>query len=192
MKLKQAFNQLAYQLIYPAVLGSIIFDLADPFRAMTEVRIVGFFICLCFIVDYLHMTLNLCKDGVSPHKYGAAVDILIALLFCLSYFSLSRTTVPDFDESLLKTYLLYSLGYIFLANLVILIYEMPMKEEMNFNIIEYIPLIVSGSGLVVLFYSPLEDSLHVLFASLLIIFVTYTYRVIKPNYNPNKDENFDT
>jgi hypothetical protein len=191
MKLKQAFNQLAYQLIYPAVLGSIIFDLADPFRVMSEARIVGFLICLCFVVDYLHMTLNLCKDGASPHKYGAAIDILIALLFCLSYFSLSRTTVPEFDPDLLKTYLLYSLGYIFLTHLVILIYEMPMKGAINFNVIEYIPLSVSFSGLILLFYRPIEDSLHILFVSLLIILVAYTYKVVKPSYDSNKEGHLD-
>ncbi len=188
MEIKQAFNQLAYQLIYPAVLGSIIFDLADPFRVMTEVRVVGFFICLCFIVDYLHMTLNLCKDGTSPYKYGAAIDILIALLFCLSYFSLSRTTIPDFDENYLKTYLLYSLGYISLAHLVILLYEVPMNKIRNINIYEYIPLGISCTGLFVLFYSSKQNAIHIVFISLLAILITYTYRVIKSSHLHNKEE----
>ncbi|MBO1255389.1 hypothetical protein J3L16_06795 [Alteromonas sp. 5E99-2] len=188
MDTKRAFNQLAYQLIYPAVLGSIIFDLADPFRVMSEVRLTGFLIGLCFVVDYLHMTLNLCKDGSSPYKYGAAIDIVIAFLFCLSYFSLSRTTVPEFDDNLLKTYFAYSLGYIFFAQLLILLYEAPLKTILKLNISYYIPILISASGLIGLTFSNKENSIHILFASLFLTLATYSYRVFISSREHNRKE----
>jgi hypothetical protein len=187
METKKAFNQLAYQLIYPAVLGSIIFDLADPFRHFSQLRVIGFLICLCFIIDYLHMTLNLCKDGTSPLKYGAVMDIVIAIFFCLSYFSISKATIPDVQPLELEKYLQYSLGYIAVAQILIIIYEIPLKKGSSISKVDYMPLCISGIGLSAIFFIPVNLSIHIVTITIFFIFISYTYRVIETSRQPKRD-----
>lgn len=132
------------------------------------------------------MTLNLCKDGTSPLKYGAIADIIIAIFFCLSYFSISRATVPDVQPLELKTYLQYSLGYIAVAQILIIIYEIPLKKESTVSKVDYVPLYISGLGLAAIFFVPITLSVHVATITIFLTFLSYSYRVIEESRQSNR------
>lgn len=175
---KKAYSQLAYQLIYPGVLGSMVFDLADPFRDFTVTWFCSLLIACCFVIDYLHMTLNLCQDGTAPHKFGPVLDIVIAILFCLSYFSLSRITVPDFHSEQTLYYVGLCLGFLWMAHALIMIYEMPIKGMPS--LLDSTPICLSSMGVGILFWAgSAENAVNIAFVTSLIILVTYTLRVFK-------------
>mgnify|MGYP001195302244 CR=1 FL=1 len=176
MELKRAFNQLAYQLIYPAVLGSIIFDLADPLREFSETRFVGFIIGFYFIIDYLHMTINLCDNNESEHKYGGLIDIIIAFLFCFSYFSLARTTTGTPDLTSINTYYLYTLIFISLAQILIILYEIPKNGVCIMRRFEYYPFMVIIIAVLLLMVYP-KNPLYVLLPCTLIFTCLHLYKI---------------
>jgi hypothetical protein len=176
MESRKAFSQLTYQLIYPAILGSIIFDLFDPFRSFTTVRVVSLLIGILFVVDYLHMTLNLCKDGTSELKYGALADMVIAFLLCWSYFALAKTTGDKFTGHSVDYYKI-SLGLVLVANFFILLYEKFLDKELFF--INIIPMFFSIIGFFALFLFSSSYALAILIVSMFLIVTSYTYRVIK-------------
>lgn len=176
MESRKAFSQLTYQLIYPAILGSIIFDLFDPFRSFDTVRIVSLLIGISFVIDYLHMTLNLCKDGTSELKHGALADMLIAFVFCWSYFALAKTTSDKFTGDPVIFYKI-SLGLTLVAHLFIIIYEVILIKKLL--IINILPLIFAVVGFVSIFLFPNSCALSILIISMLLVVVSYAYRVMK-------------
>lgn len=173
MDKQKAYSLLAYQLIYPGVLGSMIFDLADPFRDFSWIWLCSVVIALCFVVDYLHLTLNLCADGTSPLKHGPWMDALIAILFCISYFSLSHAST---DRNIdLEKHVLTSIGVMTFVQILIVIYDyLHFKRT---SIIDYVPVAICILGFIAL-YSLVTDSLVILFCAYASLLCAYVYRVI--------------
>lgn len=102
-----------YRLFYPGVLGSMIFDIAEPLRPFQLARIGLLSIAIAFIVDSLHMTVDLNaeeSDEAKPFLDGA-----IAFSFCFAYFALTRVTALSADESRFPFYCGLSLLLLALA-----------------------------------------------------------------------------
>ena len=177
MQFDQALSKLAYQLIYPGVLGSMIFDLADPFRGVSMIWGCSLLIALCFVVDYLHLTLNLCPDGRATHWLQPIGDIVIALLFCLSYFAIARTAVSDFpaDQILLSAQV--CLALLLSAHVLIVVYDFFMQKLRG--LLDFAPMIASAGGLSVLVLHPEAYGVYLVTgASLAAVLASYILRIV--------------
>src|SRR4030042_3495461 len=91
-KLKDNLGRsLVYDLFYPGVLGSMIFDIFDPLRPGKIYKIPLFVIAITFMTDFFHMTNNLKAQTNQNSKpliniLKKSTDAIIAAMFCLSYF----------------------------------------------------------------------------------------------------------
>jgi len=132
------------------------------------------------------MTLTLCNEGESKHKYGGILDISIAFFFCFSYFSLARTTSTASDLNTFNSYYLYTLIFISIAQLMILLYEIPKENEPTLGIIEYSPLTTSLVGMIALCFSHPKYSLGILLITLLVSLSLYMCKVWQSSHKKVK------
>jgi hypothetical protein len=99
-----------YNLFYPSILGSILFDYVDPVRFGDIDRLFLFPVLLAFVIDYWHM-----KNNIHAHtgsRWGfRIVDIGVTLLFLVSYYTFSHaftksppsnTFPPQYEGLLLR------------------------------------------------------------------------------------------
>lgn len=184
----KVYSHLAYQLIYPGVLGSMIFDLADPFRDFSLIWVISLLISVCFVVDYLHMNLNLCEDGTAPHKFGPFVDIIIAFLFCISYFSLSHAGVQDKVAVPIDSYI-NCLLFLSIAHLLIILYEVPITKTVP-RTIDMIPILPPILGGIFLKF-PIGniDPIHTVLVSVAAMLIFYCIRTF--NYKGSEKLAYD-
>nr|WP_321441763.1 hypothetical protein [uncultured Hyphomonas sp.] len=145
---ERAFSQLTYQLLYPGVLGSMIFNLVDPLRGFSPAWLCSIIICMCFVLDYLYLTLHLLPSGKAPNVAQAASDLVISLLFCCSYFAIARTSAEFVSEEMILASAKLSLGFLLSAQSVIFMYDVVFKKSKRF--IDFFHLMGSFSGLVFL------------------------------------------
>lgn len=177
MSKENAFSRLAYQLIYPGVLGSMLFDLADPFRDPSLIWLCTLLIALCFIVDYLHLTLNLLPEGSAPHSFQPFMDIIIALLFCVSYFAIARAATPDVNSPPQTLNVIIALFLLMIAHALIIIYDLLVDQIKGF--IDFVPLICSTTGVVLIISISTPKTLFWLTSIILgVILITYIIRII--------------
>lgn len=158
------FFTLAYKLIYPGILGSMIFDILDPLRENPFYDGCNIFwtffgpdrraqICLIFIfmLDFVHLFSDLRKISDKLYKgfnFLPIFDITIALFFCISYFSLAQVRG---DNPILKlsTLCIVSLTFLSLAFLCIYLYERHFTKDKTLpNVILIAPLGCSLAGIV--------------------------------------------
>jgi len=181
VKIEKAYSQLAYQLIYPGVLGSMIFDIADPMRSFTTVTFISVLIALCFVVDYLHMTLNLCEDGVPSHKAAPFIDICIAFLFCFSYFSLSKTGIDNSSGGTVEAFL-RCLGFLLLGQAFIIFYEL-MINSWSFgrlDKLDVVVFIVILLGIISVYLNTSSfESVHIVLGTISMMTLMYLYRTFR-------------
>jgi hypothetical protein len=91
------WKDLVYSLVYPGILGSMIFDIVDPLRDPNLVRLSLGMIVGIFVIDYWHMKNNLRRFHSS---YPLVVcDLLIAGCFAASYYALTKITGKDFPAA---------------------------------------------------------------------------------------------
>ena len=161
----------------------MLFDLADPFRDPSLVWLCTLLVTLCFIVDYLHLSLNLLPDGRAEHAFQPFLDILIALLFCVSYFCLARINeLPNEqtgnivkDNAVLNA--TASLFLILIAQALILIYD-SLLEEVD-GLIDYLPIIFSLLGTVMMVSIGNDDNVFWLTAIFILsILFSYIFRIV--------------
>ncbi|HBE71389.1 MAG TPA: hypothetical protein DDW52_24850 [Planctomycetaceae bacterium] len=90
----RVWSGFAYDLLYPGVLGSMIFDLLDPLRLASPLQLALLAIAVTFAVDYLHLRFNLGIPSAEGRETNSrpTIDIMIASLFCLGYFTIAATT----------------------------------------------------------------------------------------------------
>jgi hypothetical protein len=86
----EGWKELAYSLFYPGVLGSMIFDVLDPLRSRSWTMLALICIALAFATDFLHMVVDLEARKKETSKWW--LDVIIAGIFCGSYFFLAHTT----------------------------------------------------------------------------------------------------
>jgi len=110
-KKPQNLGKFTYDLLYPGVLGSMLFDLFDPLRMSTPTKFALLFIGLLFVADYLHLRFNLKADHAEEDS-RPFIDAIIAIAYCFGYFALSATTNEEFDRSRYQTYEIASLIFI--------------------------------------------------------------------------------
>jgi hypothetical protein len=121
------WDDLVYNLFYPSILGSIIFDYVDPLRFGDTNRLFLLPVLLIFIIDYWHM-----KNNIHAHegsKWGfRLIDIGVTLLFLVSYYTFSYAfTKTQTNNALPPHYaslLLKGLVLIVIALGLVLIYDL--------------------------------------------------------------------
>jgi hypothetical protein len=126
---KTGWKVFIYSLLYPGVLGSMIFDILDPMRPWVEIKIALIAIAVMFSMDFLHMKVDL------KHKHNNGVllltDALIAILFSIAYFLLAQTTVYESRIcSPTCTQCLLSLAFLAVTHLCIVFYEVPPTQTL--------------------------------------------------------------
>ena len=103
--------KVTYFLVYPGLAGSMLFDILDPFRffelfdpqhwGLAIVRLSQILILLTLVVDFMHLFVHLDaeKRNVTPLgvKIKPRLDLAIAVLLCLSFFSLAFTSRLEID-----------------------------------------------------------------------------------------------
>ena len=117
----KAFQLLVYDLLYPGVLGSMIFDLFDPVRAPTETTASLLIIAIIFALDYLHMRFNI--EATHSHNARPLIDAMIAFAFCFGYFALAATTNDQFNREYLRYYEVACFGFLLMGTLLANYYQ---------------------------------------------------------------------
>lgn len=149
----QRWTDFVYRLVYPGILGSMIFDIADPLRSWSIAKSSPLFIFFAFAIDYWHMHGNLEADDKS--KGSPILDLVIALCFSFAYFILARTTKigADVDAALFPLYCKLGLAVLAAAYVVIFVYEIDGKPFLAMDAMRLVPSVMSGIGIVVLLFS---------------------------------------
>lgn len=96
-----AWDDLVYSLFYPSILGSVIFDYADPMRFSLENtdRLFLLSALLAFVIDYWHMKNNIRAHDGSTFGFRF-IDICVTILFLVSYYTFSHALTKDQDTKL--------------------------------------------------------------------------------------------
>ena len=167
------FRKLVYNLLYPGVLGSMLFDLFDPVRlpSLTQVSLV--LIAVLFMLDYLHMQFNLGAD--KSRNSRPLIDALIAIAYCFGYFTLSATTDEQFKSEHIGIYEAVSISFVFLALILALYYQIWASAKKSDKGGLYIAPGIAFVGALFLFIAPVSPDvlwLGVRVHTLLMIFVT--------------------
>ena len=178
MRFAQAFNQLVYTLFYPGVLGSMIFNLADPLRDISIVWFCTLLVGACFIVDYLYLTLHLLPNGRASTIWQPVGDLLIAISFCFSYFLIARADVLDFGAPEQDRAILLALVFLFLSQALILIYDVALKKFKT--MLDIVQATGPAIGIAALILVPdMVAPFHIYLWSAIWVLIVYTYRLIR-------------
>jgi hypothetical protein len=116
------WNDLVYNLFYPSILGSIIFDYLDPIRFGDVDRLFLYAVPLVFVADYWHMK-NTIRAHISSRPMFRAIDIIVTLVFLASYYSFSGafTRTPPDDALPVEHEYLLLLGFLMMVGALILV-----------------------------------------------------------------------
>ena len=152
---KEGRKVIVYRLLYPGVLGSMIFDLLDPLRIVSVAKIPLLFIGLTFVVDFYHMTINLdAENKKNANRWLAWLDALISILFCFAYFVLAPITKRE-SERVFPTYVycLFSLILLAVTHLIIVLYEVGFSrllKKRNFE--RFLPFTICCMGAFLVYF----------------------------------------
>lgn len=107
-----AWEAFTYKLLYPAVLGSMIYDAANWQVWLDFLGAAKLCIVVLFCLDYLHLYMDLrsAKQG-SPSCVTTLIDAAIPVLFCFMYWSISY---ESFRSSLLFLLLISVLMFVYI------------------------------------------------------------------------------
>ncbi|GEM_PF-2736812 len=88
---KKSWSIFVFSLLYPGILGSIIYDISNLIRGshFDWFNITQLFIVLIFISDYMHIYFDL-NDELKFSNYRLIIDCLIPLCFGAIYWSMTR------------------------------------------------------------------------------------------------------
>lgn len=128
------WHNLVYRLIYPGILGSMIFDFADPLRDRNIATMGLFCIILSYMFDYLHLNHDLNRGKIqSKHLKWLFLfgDFIIALLFCVAYFSLSQITSKKVCRADYLDYCVMALAFLQINYLFIYLYDVLYKSYLG-------------------------------------------------------------
>jgi hypothetical protein len=109
---KEAWQGLIYSLIYPALLGSMFYDIFSP-PTLRSWSYVGQVVIVCiFLVDYLYLYNDWMGQGYPKRSQEIFGDGLVAILYRLSFgFIPTRPTVASvFLASVFFLYLFYEIA----------------------------------------------------------------------------------
>ena len=121
---KETWKGLVYRLLYPGILGSMVFDLADPVRIQLQLAKLGLLFITCgFVIDFLHMTVNL-KAERTTAKSHPALDTAIAFAFAVGYFALAKVTDERVSIAAYRDYCAMSLSALCVAYGLVFVYEL--------------------------------------------------------------------
>lgn len=110
MKLRDSggWSIFVYDLVYPGILGSMIYDSSSLLR---DAHYIDWFyatqllIVTLFALDYLHMSVDLAKD-IKQSPWWLIVDGLIPLAFAVAYWSITREDYSHLFTGLSVTFFL--------------------------------------------------------------------------------------
>jgi hypothetical protein len=147
----RGWKKLVYDLWYPGVLGSMIFDSLDPLRHWSVEKIGPGFIALAFVADFFYMKMDLKTEKKHEVRY-VVYDAIVATCFCLAYFMLAGTTVSD-RKSVPPSPACCGSSLAFLADayLLILLYDLRVQvDENRLKLGKLLPFAVMSIGLCVM------------------------------------------
>ena len=121
---REGWANLVYDLGYPGLLGSMLFDIVDPLRHLPFAGLGLAGIIFAYMIDYMHMTVDL-KSPDEKRPLQIILDASIAIFFCLAYFFLTRVTVSvkDIPVSEYPWWCRWALVFLGGAYLIIFMYE---------------------------------------------------------------------
>ena len=138
------WKRIIYRMLYPGVLGSMIFDLLDPVRDFTLFLFPRLALALIFVIDYHHMTVGL--DVEKNDNANPGLDLLIAILFCSSYFFLAHIDKAE-QNSCFRC--MMSLIFLTFAFLLIFLYEVRfVKFVKRVDMLRLMPTFICIPGVV--------------------------------------------
>jgi hypothetical protein len=114
---RMAWSDFTYNLLYPGILGSMLYDLIEGFRhpsfdwfLITRITLVSL-----YVLDYLHAYFDLGENRTQKRALSIAIDAALPLLFGYSYWSMTR-------EGLRATGIC-----LFIASVIIFLYPTPKE-----------------------------------------------------------------
>ena len=116
------FQELVYKLIYPALLGSMLYDIFKPTNALDKLFKIG--IVLFYLIDYYHLYTYMDKKFTKEEKTTPTYvifDILVALFLCIAFNATYISKVISLFVNYLPFFYLnldyYLVSLIFLSSL---------------------------------------------------------------------------
>jgi hypothetical protein len=147
------YHKVVYGLLYPGVLGSMLFDIFDPVRINQGSRWMLAPIGLAFIADFWHLNANL-EGRLKSTRARQTADLLIATGFTLGYFIMSYLVTEKTNYQNGSTYLPESawlcvagLSLLSAVHLGIALYEIYLKIDFpRLKVVNVLPTAVCVAG----------------------------------------------
>jgi hypothetical protein len=187
---KEVWRGLTYSLLYLGILGSMLFDIFDPLRPRSLTQIALIAIGLTYVFDYLHLRFNLRADDDECVHARPKLDLLIATLFCFSYFTLSETTSRDYDSQFFALHAFVSLAMLCVAVALAALYEVELSQLPKHRLFWLSAL--PGTGAVMCLFWPGTEVVPLAFTAVLAgcywyFFYYYECRSAYPSQNDSID-----
>ena len=156
---REGWKLFIYKLLYPGIVGSMIFDMLDPLRPIPDMVIDPHIIwgtrviAAAFVADFFHMVVDL-KAETSKRTFPC-LDAAIAITFCLAYFWLTKLTAPP-DKAGPRPSFTCGSSLMFLGMAFFLIYKYERLWKKRFDchdLVRLISLVICGAGLVTVLLS---------------------------------------
>ena len=153
-------DDVVYTLIYPGVIGSMVFDLLDPLRysesspdsllpdhlADWSLLLGRLFLLCSFVVDYIHLRVIL--RPVAKTRTDHLLDLGIAATFCFAYFALGRASVAVSSEDLshlLTKFCTFGHGFLAVSFILIFVYKDHIaKKSAAYLFSKALPAVAAG------------------------------------------------
>ena len=132
---KEAWHRLIYNLLYPALLGSMLYDIFSP-STVRSWNYVGQVVVVCiYLVDYLYLYTDWMDQGYPNRLREVFWDGLVAILYRLSFgFIAARPTLASICLGLVFfLYLFYEIAQHRVTRIFILASVFVMLLNILFN-----------------------------------------------------------
>jgi hypothetical protein len=145
----EKWRDLVYNLVYPGILGSMLFDIADPLRDYHPARWGLYFIVLLFVTDYWHLKHHL--SNVIVHAGLIILDFAIVIGFAFSYFALTKVTAKDINPTDVLNYsLLSQCGLIGTFTFILAHDLLGQPKFRKADLLKVIPILVWAAGIAII------------------------------------------
>jgi hypothetical protein len=179
------WEKFIYSLAYPGILGSIIFDIADPLRDLsapgkTSARAASVAVFIAFSIDWWHMTNNL--KGIAKKPIFIALDFFMLICFGWSYYANAQITGDKFNLSQVPRNCILSMVMLMLAFFGVIVFEKLARDKLSkLEICLAFPIVSCMTGAIVSACIPDASLVANLFALWLSAFFYFCYILGYPN-----------
>ena len=130
-----AWHNFTYRLVYPAVLGSMLYDALSLARHTDIVGWTKLSIVLFYCLDYLHLHADFASDHPNNARWQETVlDLVVAILLGIAYWSMSR---EDYSSGL---------AWLILVSVLLLAYVLRPSRRNAREIGAYVILLLIAIG----------------------------------------------